>query len=271
MKLPLLVENGEEDAAAHRKKAPMKLPCSALNVGPDITLYHTGPALDYGPLPSFFYFSISGPDSLMLDPFNQPVQFLHGEMIRVFSMTLPGHENGLPAKEAMSLWAEDISKGIDCVGDFLEKAKMAIDFAIREKFVNPHKMATGGLSRGGFIAAHLAARDERFRFLLGFAPLTKLGRIKEFHGMKENTLVRSLDLTHLSHPLSNRHVRLYIGNQDTRVGTHECFEFAMSLVEHKKQAQVELFITPSIGQMGHGTPPEIFQQGAQWIAKSISL
>jgi hypothetical protein len=45
----------------------------------------------------------------------------------------------------------------------------------------------------------------------------------------------------------------------------------MSIVKHKKTrvAQVELLIYPSIGQMGHGTPPEIFKQGADWIASHL--
>lgn len=255
------------------EETTMKNQCSALTVAPDVTLYHTGPALDHGPLPSFFYFALSGPDSLTLDPFNQPIQFLHGQMIRIFSMTLPGHENNLPATGAMQLWAEDISKGLNPIDNFLESAQLAVDFAIREQFVNPHKMATGGLSRGAFIAAHLAARDERFRFLLGFAPLTRLGKIKEFSHMKDHAHVQNLDLTHLATSLSDRHVRLYIGNHDTQVGTRDCFDFAMALVDHKKTrtAQVELLIGPSIGRSGHGTSPEIFQQGAQWIAKSISL
>lgn len=243
----------------------MKTRCNALTVAPDITLYHSGPALDHGPLPSFFYFALSGPDSLTLDPFNQPVQFLDGKMIRVFSMTLPGHEANLPAAGATALWASDINS----IDRFLDQAQRAVEFAIREKFVDPNKMATAGLSRGGFIAAHLAAREERFRFLLGFAPLTRLGKLKEFAGHKDT----GLDLIHLAAALSDRHVRLYIGNDDTRVGTRDCFDFATALVEKKKTrvSQVELFITPSIGQMGHGTSPEIFQQGANWIASAFRL
>ncbi len=248
--------------------------CAELRVSPDVALYHSGPALDHGPLPSFFYFALSGPDSLCLDPFNQPVQFLHGKMIRVFSMTLPGHENALPPAQALSLWAEDISKGLDPIGDFLDKAALAIDFAIREKFADPSKMAVGGLSRGGFIAAHVAARDPRFRFLLGFAPLTKLHKAKEFAQMQDHPLVRSLALETLAEFLCDRHVRLYIGNYDTRVGTRSCFDFSMSLAEkaHEKKIrspQVELIISPSVGQMGHGTPPSIFQQGADWIANCL--
>ncbi len=250
--------------------------CAALTAAPDIALYHTGPALDHGPLPSFFYFALSGPDSLCLDPFNQPVQFLRGKMIRIFSMTLPGHENDLPPTQALSLWAEDISRGIDCIGNFLDQAQIAIDFAIREQFADPAKMAAGGLSRGGFIAAHVAARDPRFRFLLGFAPLTKLHQAKEFSQMQDNPLARSYALDSLAEPLSDRHVRLYIGNSDARVGTRSCFDFAMALTEkaHEKRIrspQIEMLISPSVGQMGHGTSPEIFQQGADWIANCLSL
>lgn len=249
----------------------MKILCSALTVAPDVTLYHMGPALDHGPLPSLFYFAISGSDSLTLDPFKQPVQFLRGDMIRIFSMTLPGHENGLLATEAMALWAEEMGQGVDRVSPFLDSVQLAVDFAIREQFAEPKKMGAAGLSRGGFIAAHLAARDERFRFILGFAPLTRLGKIKEFAHLQKNALVQSFDLERLAEKISDRHIRLYIGNHDSRVGTRECFDFAMALVKQKKTrtAQVELLIGPSIGQMGHGTSPEIFQQGVQWIASHL--
>lgn len=188
-------------------------------------------------------------------------------------MTLPGHENDLPAKEAMKIWADDMAKGRDCVTDFLDAAKLAVDFAIKEKFADPEKLAVAGLSRGGFIAAHLAARDERFRHLLGFAPLTRLSKIKEFAHLQDNALANSLDLTHLAEKLSDRHVRMYIGNEDKRVGTQECIDFGMSIVKHKKTrvAQVELMIYPSVGQMGHGTPPEIFKQGVDWIASNLKI
>lgn len=238
-------------------------------VSPGITLYHRGPSLDHGPLPSFFYFCISGKDTLSLDPFNQPVQFLHGQMIRVFSLTLPGHENDLPPKEAMKVWAENLEKNKDLfLKNFIEEIQTALDFAIQEKFADPLKLACGGLSRGAFIAAHLAAQDERFQHLLGFAPLTKLGKLKEFPSPYNG----QLDLDHLAPLLADRHIRLYIGNDDTQVGTKECFDFASAVVKEKKKgtSHVELFMYPSIGKNGHGTPPEIFQEGARWIINMFS-
>lgn len=252
----------------------MKQKIACLNALPNLPIFHIGPALDHGPLPSFFYFALSGSDSLCLDPFNQPVQFLAGKMIRIFSMTLPGHEADLPRENAISLWAEDMAKGMDPIGSFLDSISIAVDFAIREQFVDPKRMGIGGLSRGGFIAAHAAARDERFRFLLGFAPLTRLSLLKEFASMQNHPLVKGLDVEHLQNALAERHCRFYIGNRDTRVGTRACFDLAMSLTEaaHAQKIrtpQVECFITPSIGKDGHGTSPEIFRQGALWMAECL--
>ncbi len=251
-----------------------KILCEALNVGSGISLYHTGPCASEGPLPSLFYFALSGPDTLCLDPFNQPVQFLQGKKIRVFSLTLPGHEDGLPPTEAMGLWAKDLENGTNCVGNFVAQALTAIEFAIKAGLIDPDKLAIAGLSRGGFLAAHVAAHCEKIRHLAAFAPLTRLSKIKEFSALSDHPLVRSLDLENLAPALSNRHIRLYIGNRDTRVGTTDCFDFAMSLVKdaHEKKIrspQIELIITPSIGQMGHGTSPEIFAQGAEWILAKL--
>lgn len=252
----------------------MKPNCCAIHVAPDITLYHSGPPLDLGPLPAFFYFSLSGEDSLCLDPFNQPVQFLQGQMIRVFSMTLPGHECNLPATQAMKIWADDYARKMDPIDQFLESFAKAMEFAIHEKFVDPNKIAIGGLSRGGFIALHAAARDERLKFVLAFAPITELHKVKEFAHLHDDPKVCSLDLIHVSSKLINQHLRIYIGNCDTLVDTRSSFNFAMSIVDHAhthhiRSPKVEYFLHPSIGHRGHGTPPEVFRQGADWISSCL--
>lgn len=186
-------------------------------------------------------------------------------------MTLPAHEEGLLATNAMTVWAENFSKKSDFLELFFETVEKAIEFAIQKQLIDPDHMAVGGLSRGAFVAAHMAARVEKFQTLLGFAPLSQLGAIKEFKEMQERTEVRKYDLTHLASKLENKRTRLYIGNCDKRVSTRSCFEFAMSICERKqtKAAELELFINKSIGQSGHGTSPEIFKQGAEWIVKHI--
>ncbi len=247
------------------------LTCSALQAAPNVTLYHTGPALDHGPLPAVFYFTLAGPDSLTVDPYNQPVQFLSDQWIRFFSLTLPAHENGLSPHNALSVWAEDMAKGIDIFNDFLDAAELAVEFTIRQKLVDPNKLAVAGLSRGAFFASHLAAREKRFRFILQFAPLTKLEKTKEFQSMKHHPIVQSLDLFTLAPQIADRHIRFYIGNRDTRVDTKSCLDFAMHLVESCKSRSpsITLIMSPSIGQYGHGTSPEIFRQGATWLADCL--
>jgi len=248
--------------------------CVAIQVAPDVTLYHTGPPLDLGPLPSLFYFALSGSDSLTLDPYNQPVQFLKGKMVRVFSMTLPGHENNLPATEAIRVWADDYAQKKAVLDTFLDEFNTALNFAIREKFVDVQKMGVAGLSRGGLLALHAAARDERLKYVLGFAPVTDLCEVHEFNHLIDDERVRALSAVNLSPFLIHQHLKLYSGNCDTRVGTRACIDFALSVVEHAQEKgvrspKVELSLYPSVGIDGHGTPLDIFREGATWMASCL--
>ncbi|MCC6127736.1 MAG: prolyl oligopeptidase family serine peptidase [Chlamydiae bacterium] len=251
-----------------------KISCLELSVAPDLALYHTGPALDLGSLPAVFYLALSGPDSLCTDPYNQPIQFLSGKMIRSFSLTLPAHEAELSPLDALQTWADDFSRGIDCLKPCIDQIQTALEFAIQNRFVDPRKVAIAGLSRGGLVAAFAMAHELRFRYLLSFAPLTKLSDAKEFHSLKDLKLVQSYSAEKLAPLLANRRARLYIGNRDQRVSTRGCFDFAMALVEEAHKAGVrtppiELIITPSIGREGHGTSPEVFAEGAAWLAECL--
>lgn len=246
-----------------------KVHCSALSLSPGLELYHVGPSLDLGPLPALFYFSLSGPDSLCLDPYNQPVRFLFEKQIRIFSLTLPAHENGLSPLNALGVWAEEMARGVDPLADFLDQAEEAIAFVFQQGLVEEGKLAVAGLSRGGLLAAFLAAREKRIRKVLGFAPVTQLGLAQEFSNLQENQIVQFYDVKNLAEELSDRKIRIYIGNRDLRVSTRSCFECVEKLVEAahiRRNTQIELIVTPSIGQMGHGTSMEIFKQGAEWIS-----
>ncbi len=243
-------------------------------VSSGVSLFHVGPPLALGPLPSFFYFSLSGSDSLTKDPFNQPVQFLQGAKMRVFSMTLPGHEEGLSPHDALQLWARKMEGGLDPLGTFLNEVALAVDFAVKEKCIDPTRMGIGGLSRGALFAAHAAARDPRFRFLLGFAPLTQLSFTKEFAGMQNLPCVKNFDIQNLAPKLSERSTRFYIGNRDTRVGTRACVDVILAFAEDAYAKKIhsplaECIITPSIGRDGHGTSPEVFRQGSEWIKQCL--
>jgi esterase FrsA len=214
-----------------------------------------GPSLDAGPLPTVFYFALSANDSLFTDPYNQPAVFLSEQGVRVLSITLPGHDI-LPATDALSFWAKETG----ALNTFIDEVVEYISLQPATK------IGVMGLSRGVFIAAHVAARAPKITHLLGFAPLTGLGHITEFEGMD----VREWDLTHLSEKLYNKTVRCYIGNHDTRVGTENCCQFITKLAKTAyhhgiRSSPIELVISPSIGRFGHGTSPETFRHGTNWL------
>jgi predicted esterase len=249
-------------------------PLHTFDLSPDVRVAYLGPHLDFGPLPALFYFALSAEDSLCLDPFNQPAAYLSSLPMRVFSLTLPGHENQLPPTQALYQWAHQIAEGHNVIAHFVAQIKLAVHALSSLNTLIPERIAVAGLSRGAFIATHAAAEIPEFRWILGFAPLTRLSFAKEFQEIPSHPLVQGLALETLTERLVDRHLRFYIGNLDTRVSTRLCFEFIEKLtqtaVEQRiRSPQTELIITPSIGRDGHGTSKEIFHQGAQWIAEQL--
>lgn len=245
-----------------------------LNLHPSIEIAYTGPDFSIGPLPALFYFALSAQDSLGLDPFNQPVAYLSALPMRIFSMTLPGHENHLPPTNALHLWAAEMAQGRNLIAEFIQKIKLAVEMLLRQNLLTPDRIAIAGLSRGAFIATHAAASIDSFRWILGFAPLTDLTHAKEFQALSHDPLVESLKLESCTPSLIDRTLRYYIGNHDTRVSTRRCFDFVEKLAQTAFDAklhspQAELIIGPSVGRDGHGTTQEVFHKGAQWIAEKL--
>ena len=238
-----------------------------------LAIYHQGPALEAGPLPTFIYFALSGSDSLILDPFNQPVQLLADSNFRVFSFTIPGHGDGLENTKAMQFWANALEQNHDVISKFIDQCDQNITFLIEQGLIDTKNITVGGLSRGGFIAAHLAAVNSHIKAILGFAPLTRLSDLEAFHKIANLPKVAELNIENLIPKLIHKQVRFYIGNRDTLVNTDSSYHFIRSLTEAAYQEkirspQAELIISPSIGHRGHGTSPHIFKAGVEWL-KSI--
>ena len=243
------------------------------DLDPSIEAAYTGPHLSCGPLPTLFYFSLSAKDSLCLDPFNQPVAYLSSLPMRIFSITLPGHENGLPPSEALNLWSQAIMRGENPIAEFIDKVNHVVAALQAQGALIDGRLAIAGLSRGAFLATHCAASNRKFRWILGFAPLTQPAFAKEFQEINQHPLVESLSLEYLTERLVDREVRFYIGNLDMRVSTRLCFDFIEKLAQSSKarSPNVELIIGPSIGRDGHGTAKQVFHEGAQWIAEQLKV
>lgn len=243
--------------------------CKTTETPDGTNMYWTGPSLSKGKLPALFYFALSGEESLCLDPFNQPVAFLSKEEIRIFSLTLPAHGEGFDKMHALTYWNRELDENHNIISNFLQKVIASIDYLIGEKYIDPKYLAVGGLSRGGFIATHVAAIHSSVRTLLAFSPMTHLD--------SKSSLACSLNLPHLVDHLARPTLstRFYIGNFDTRVGTDKCFSFIHKLSEKAMQKKIrpppiEMIISPSIGNKGHGTSTEVFYDGACWVKNQLS-
>ncbi len=238
---------------------------------PDGQIFHfVGPDLSKGMLPAIFYFAVEGFESLSLDPFNQFLEKIELSRMRVFSTTLPGHGEGLERKQALHYWAEKLAKGQDVLTPFFTATSHNILQLLAEAVIHPHALAFCGLSRGAFIATHLAAKVKSCHYLLGLAPLTQLSAIEPLAQLDTSTLDLSSVIGQLGH-LKN--LRFYIGNRDTLVGTQRAFKWISDLVEynyeHRCKLAVEFIMTPSIGMKGHGTSTETFQEASTWLTQRI--
>lgn len=239
-------------------------------------LYYFGPDLGWGAVPTIFYFSISGKDSLGLDPFNQPCVLWSKLSLRVCSIDLPNHAPGDDPVVAIHAWAKAYQEGKTPIEDFLQKTTASLNYLKEEGYLD-ERLAFAGLSRGAFFASHLAAIFPLASYILGFAPLTRLFGTKEFiekEGLREKA--EKLDLIHLKETLYSKTVRFYIGNHDTRVGTRSCFDFLETLSkkaeeERIRSAPIEMIMGASIGHQGHGTSLETFTDGAVWLAKKLGI
>lgn len=237
------------------------------------SIYYQGFDLNTGTQPAVLFFALSAQMSLFVDPFNQSVLRLNQHGIRVFSWDLPFHGPHEDPHQAMHQWAKAFTSNASFLRDFLSLCQENIQYLIKQNLINIHQFAVAGLSRGGFIATHLAALEPEIKSILGFSPLTKPQPLEEFM-IHSGTSFDPISLQFLVNQLVHKHLRFYIGNRDTRVGTDTCYQLIRTLTEAAftqgiRSPTVELMIYPSIGHKGHGTPSYIFEDGADWLKRQL--
>jgi predicted esterase len=240
---------------------------SHLKISNSLTFSFVGPPLEKGAKHTVFYFALSAKDTLETSPYNQPVQFLQSENVRIFTVTLPGHEDPRRPEDALPFWAEQFKEGHDLLTPFFHQVKEGISTLLEKGVIIEKSFAMMGLSRGAFVAAHLAALCPSVKALLGFAPLIRLSKASSFDNVPN---ISPFNLEHLKPHLYNRNIRFYIGNRDTLVQTQYVFDFIHQLADTAYEARIrsspiELMIGPSIGRHGHGTSPETFEAGTLWL------
>lgn len=239
-----------------------------------LPLFYVGPDLSEGTLPAVLYLALSAEESLLEDPFNQPVLKLLDSPVRVFSVDLPFHGKNLDSKKSLEHWAHAFAQGEDIIAHFLLQLEETLSHLFSSNVIKNNNLAVMGLSRGGFLANHLAAKMTEISTILTFAPLTKISEGKDFEFLSLNPTLQSLNLHNLNDHLYSKKQRIYMGNRDTRVGTDICYHWVRSLIEtahekHIRSIPIEMIIKPSIGHQGHGTSKESFEEGATWLINQI--
>ncbi|MCB1149740.1 MAG: hypothetical protein KDK48_06190, partial [Chlamydiia bacterium] len=150
------------------------MPDAAVATKAGLVAYFAGPELSEGPLPTLVYFGASGEETLEEHPFNYPVAPFLSLGGRVLSFDLPYHHKGADKKEAIQQWVLELQHGRDVITPYVSQVENALHELARAGWITEDKIVFCGLSRGGFVAGHLAARFAGARALLGFAPVTKI-------------------------------------------------------------------------------------------------
>jgi dienelactone hydrolase len=225
------------------------------------------------PVPTLFVFAGSVEGTLGSDDYNKVGRLLGRAGTLCVALDLPCHgddvkKDGEPA--GLDGWAARLRQGDDLVPGFVTKATAVLDYLVREKYTDPHRVAACGTSRGGFMALHFAAAERRVRCVATFAPVTDLLALREFAGLEKHAPTRALALAGSADKLADRALWLCIGNHDERVGTDLAIAFTRKVVEEAaarhQPANVELHVMPTVGHAVHATAHD---EAAAWIERNL--
>lgn len=241
---------------------------------PDGIEYGTWGNPDTKPSPTLFMLSGTIDATLGEPYFRQCGNELAKLGYLVVSIDLPCHGAQLIAgePEGISGWSHRAANNVDFVAVSNARLSRVLDHLIATSLTDPDKVAAGGTSRGGFLAIHFAAHDSRVRCVAGFAPVTELAALREFHDKPDHPLVSQLSLKNHVEKLAGRPVWIIIGDRDERVGTQHAIELAnrLSAVAREQDiaSNVELHVLSE--PRGHTTPEGSPQLAADWIHQHLT-
>ena len=232
------------------------------------------------------YFALSAEATLMLDPFQRPLETLQELSPATISTDLPFHKFGQNELYTVAKWAKKQEEEPSFFPQYLDQLSADIKtihskISALQSTKLPLPVALIGLSRGTWIAMNVLSRlskDPYFQtlacHLLLYAPMTQIKDISD-----TSILNCEFQMTFDSW--------MSIGNHDTKVSTEQAFLVHQHLLKSHITAQKASKTTsmdqlikdkyphhfcsyPSHGYMGHGTSEAIFDRGAQWLSQSIA-
>lgn len=196
-----------------------------------------------------------------------PFLIKHGYLC--VSLDAPCHGQNLePAEPCSGIegWRYRIEHKRNFVHEFNEKASKVLDYLIAEGYTDPGRLAVLGGSRGAFLAFHYAASEPRVKCVGGHIPVIDLRALKEFKGMENDPLIKSLSVINLAEKFAGHKVLVIIGDRDDRVGTDHAIAFARRVSKVAKNANVELHVLPG----GHYHMAGLGELTELWLKKDLS-
>ncbi len=225
--------------------------------------------VDDGPAPVLFVLASTIDETLGSAYFRQCGNELAEHGWVCVSIDLPCHGTQSVEREPAGLngWSDLAAQKRDFVAEANQRLSHVLDHLIKTGVADPERVAACGTSRGGFLAIHFAAHDERVQCAAGFAPVTDLEALREFRAIADSPFVAGLSLKSRAEKLAGRPVWIVIGDQDERVGTDRAVAFAQKLTAasraKKQKSRVEIIVVPE--PRGHTTPPGSSKRAAAWI------
>ncbi|MDA0833908.1 MAG: prolyl oligopeptidase family serine peptidase [Planctomycetota bacterium] len=173
-------------------------------------------------------------------------------------------------------WKDRIVNGENLVKSFTNNVSSVLDYLIKEKFSDPEHVAISGTSRGGFMAFHAGAADERVKQVIAFAPVTNLGALTEFKGTETDERVQAHSTIHLADKLVGKPLWIVIGNDDNRVSTDDCLATGREIIKQSKgklnPVPVEIRLVGTTDHRLHAVPTPQFgqlcaphEEAAKWL------
>jgi len=227
------------------------------------------------PAPTLFVFQ-GGLETLNQEPvFTEVPRLLlpHGFISVALDAPAHGEDHRRNEPPELAGWRARIEEGDDFVAAFNTRASKVLDYLIKEGWTDPSRVAVCGTSRGGFLAFHFAATDQRIRLAAGISPVSDLMDLREFKGTRYRAEAEKYSLIELAPRLAHRPVWLSIGNHDLRVNTDRTIAFARALVAAAATPQganamipVDLLVGPT---PGHSKIDHASELLAAWILKQF--
>lgn len=224
------------------------------------------------PKPVIVCLAQSGAETLQTEPYAASGRELVRNGWLAVSLDIPGHggEHRQGEPPGIEAWRVRIQKGQPFVDELARRVSAVLDHLILEKAIDPARIAIEGTSRGGFLAAHVAAREPRFKAVVMYAPVTNLELVTEFQPVKDHPGQKALALSHYAEKLADRRIWLVIGNSDGRVGTDSAIQFTREMVRAATRRKIPASVTLHVlATPGHASDASMHLDAVSWLQKQF--